>query len=110
MNQKNFDYLKDGLKYLGFGEGLNNKLAEELASGKPEFQINTVNEYGRDKVNYKLDFRKSDQSDMYFFNKYTANFKPEGNSPEKAQTSSSSATISSRKPPCGSSVCGSRNP
>ena len=51
MNQKNFDYLKDGLKYLGFGEGLNNKLAEELASGKPEFQINTVNEYGRDKVN-----------------------------------------------------------
>jgi hypothetical protein len=86
MNQKNFEYLKDGLKYLGFGEGLNNKLAEELASGKPEFQINTVNEYGRDKVNYKLDFRKSDQSDMYFFNKYTAAFKPEGDSPEKAQT------------------------
>jgi hypothetical protein len=85
MNQKNFEYLKDGLKYLGFGEGLNNKLAEELASGKPEFQLNTVNEYGRDKVNYKLDFRKSDQSDMYFFNKYTANFKPEGDSPEKTQ-------------------------
>lgn len=86
MNQKNFEYLKDGLKYLGFGEGLNNKLAEELASGKPEFQMKTVNEYGRDKVNYALDFRKSDSSDMYFFNKYTANFKPEGDSPEKAQT------------------------
>lgn len=86
MNQKNFDYLKDGLKYLGFGEGLNNKLAEELASGKPEFQLNTVNEYGRDKVNYKLDFRKSDQSDMYFFNRYNATFKPEGDSPEKDQT------------------------
>jgi hypothetical protein len=86
MNQKNFDYLKDGLKYLGFGEGLNNKLAEELASGKTEFQINTVNEYGRDKVNYKLDFRKSDQSDMYFFNRYNATFKPEGDSLEKAQT------------------------
>jgi hypothetical protein len=86
MNQKNFDYLKDGLKYLGFGEGLNNKLAVELASGKPEFQLNTVNEYGRDKVNYKLDFRKSDQSDMYFFNRYNATFKPEGVSPEKAQT------------------------
>jgi hypothetical protein len=86
MNQKNFEYLKDGLKYLGFGEGLNNKLAEELASGKTEFQINSVNEYGRDKVNYKLDFRKSDQSDMYFFNRYNATFKPEGDSPEKAQT------------------------
>lgn len=86
MNQKNFECLKDGLKYLGFGEGLYNKLAEELASGKPEFHINTVNEYGRDKVNYKLDFKKSDQSDMYFFNKYTANFKPEGDSSERAQT------------------------
>lgn len=86
MNQKNFEYLKDGLKYLGFGEGLNNKLAEELASGKPEFQINTQNEYGRDKVGYKLDFRKSDQSDMYFFNKYSASFKPEGNDSEKSQT------------------------
>jgi hypothetical protein len=86
MNQKNFEYLKDGLKYLGFGEGLNNKLAEELASGKPEFQMKTVNEYGRDKVNYALDFRKSDSSDMYFFNRYTANFKPEGDSPKKAQT------------------------
>jgi hypothetical protein len=86
MNQKNFEYLKDGLKYLGFGEGLNNKLTEELASGKPEFQMKTVNEYGRDKVNYTLDFRKSDSSDMYFFNKYTANFKPEGDSQEKAQT------------------------
>lgn len=86
MNQKNFEYLKDGLKYLGFGEGLNNKLAEELASGKPEFQINTVNEYGRNKVDYKLDFRKSDQSDMYFFNKYSATFKPEGDSAERSQT------------------------
>lgn len=86
MNQKNFDYLKDGLKYLGFGEGLNKKLEEQLASGKPEFQMKTVNEYGRDKVNYTLDFRKSDSSDMYFFNKYTASFKPESESPEKAQT------------------------
>jgi hypothetical protein len=86
MNQKNFEYLKDGLKYLGFGEGLNNKLAEELASGKPEFQLRTVNEYARDKVNYTLDFRKSDSSDMYFFNRYNASFKPEGDSPEKAQT------------------------
>jgi len=86
MIQKNFDYLKDGLKYLGFGEGLNNKLAEELASGKPEFQINTVNEYGGDNVAYKMDFRKSDQSDMYFFNKYTATFKPEGDASEKLQT------------------------
>jgi hypothetical protein len=86
MNQKNYDFLKDGLKYLGFGEGLSKKLEEGLASGKSEFQLNTVNEYGKDKVNYSLDFKKSDQSDMYFFNKYQASFKPEGDAPEKSQT------------------------
>jgi hypothetical protein len=86
MNQKNFEFLKDGLKYLGFGEGLNNKLADGLASEKSEFQLNTVNEYGRDTVGYTLDFRKSDQSDMYFFNRYTASFKAEGGAAEKTQT------------------------
>jgi hypothetical protein len=86
MNQKNLDYLKDGLKYLGFGEGLNNKLTEEVGKGSPEFRLNTVNEYGKDKVNYALDFRKSDQSDMYFFNRYTASFKAQGEGEEKNQT------------------------
>ena len=56
MNQKNLEFLKDGLKYLGFGEGLNGKLMEEMASEKPEFKLNTVNEYNREKVNYTLDF------------------------------------------------------
>ncbi len=86
MNQKNFEYLKNGLKYLGFGEGLNNKLGEELASGKEEFQLHTENGYGWDRVRFTLDFRKSDSSDMYFFNRYTATFKPEGDTPERAQT------------------------
>ena len=86
MNQKNLEFLKDGLKYLGFGEGLNNKLEEELASGKPEFQLRTENGYGWDRVNYTLDFRKSDSSDMYFFNKYNASLKPESGSHERSQT------------------------
>ena len=30
MNQKNVEYLKDQLKYHGFGEGLNNKLTEQI--------------------------------------------------------------------------------
>ena len=84
MNQKNLDYLKDGLKYMGFGEGLNNKLMEEVAKGDPEFRLNTVNKYGKDKVNYALDFSKSDQSDMYFFNRYTASLNTNGD--ERSQT------------------------
>ena len=81
MNAKNLEFLKEGLKYLGFGEGLNNKLTEEVNSGKNEFQLRTENQYGKDKVSYTLDFRKSDQSDMYFFNKYAAN--QQGDKPEQ---------------------------
>lgn len=86
MNQKNLEYLQEGLKYLGFGEGLNERLKEEIGKGKPEFQLNTINEYGRDKVSYALDFRKSDSSDMYFFNKYAATFTPQNSEEERSQT------------------------
>lgn len=86
MNAKNLEFLKEGIKYLGFGEGLNNKLTEELNSGKNEFQLRTENQYGRDKVSYSLDFKKSDQSDMYFFNKYSATLQGEKEDQQKSQT------------------------
>jgi hypothetical protein len=86
MNAKNLEFLKEGMKYLGFGEGLNNKLTEELNSGKNEFQLRTENQYGKDKVSYALDFRKSDQSDMYFFNKYSASLQGQKEGEEKSQT------------------------
>jgi hypothetical protein len=87
MNAKNLEFLKEGIKYLGFGEGLNNKLTEEVNSQKNEFQLRTENQYGKDKISYTLDFKKSDQSDMYFFNKYTANLQgQEGGQDDKSQT------------------------
>ena len=30
MSEKNLEFLKDALKYLGFGEGLNEKLTENV--------------------------------------------------------------------------------
>lgn len=86
MNAKNLEFLKEGIKYLGFGEGLNNKLTEEVNSQKNEFQLRTENQYGKDKVSYTLDFKKSEQSDMYFFNKYTATLPGQNNDPDKSQT------------------------
>lgn len=56
MNQKNLEYLQEGLKYLGFGEGLNECLKEEIGKGKLEFYFNMINEYGCDKVSYVFDF------------------------------------------------------
>lgn len=85
MNLKNLEYLKEGLKYMGFGEGLNEKLSEQITKQVNEFQLNTINEYAGNKIKYSLDFRKSDKSDMYFFNKYTATIK-EGEPDEKKQT------------------------
>ena len=86
MNAKNLEFLKEGIKYLGFGEGLNNKLTEELNSGKNGFQLHTENQYGKDKVNYVLDFSKSDKSDMYFFNKYSATLPGQNSDLDKSQT------------------------
>ena len=86
MNAKNLEFLKEGMKYLGFGEGLNNKLTEELNSGKSGFQLHTENQYGKDKVNYILDFSKSEKSDMYFFNKYSATLPGQNPDQDKSQT------------------------
>lgn len=84
MNQKNLDFLKEGLKYLGFGEGLNSRLTEEIEKGSAEFKLKTENQYGPDKADYTLHFSKSDKSDMYFFNKYDALLNVDG--VNKAQT------------------------
>ncbi len=72
MNQQNLNYLKDNLKYLGFGEKLYPELEKNIQQGFSEFKLNLLNEYGKDKLNTDLFFRKSDQSDMYFFNSYNA--------------------------------------
>ncbi len=90
MNQKNYDFLKDSLKYLGFGEKLNDKLEEQLKKGPATFQLEHSAEYKRgetpEKVNYVLDFRKSNQSDMYFFNSYKATLNPEDPAKATSQT------------------------
>lgn len=75
MNQKNFDYLKDQVKFTGFGEGLENELKEKIARQTPEFQISHKADYGKDETEAILHFKKSNQSEMYFFNKYVLELK-----------------------------------
>jgi hypothetical protein len=77
MNEKNFDYLKDQVKYTGFGETLENDLKGKLQMGSPEFQIYHNAKFGNDSATATLYFKKSDQSDMYFFNKYDLTLKQE---------------------------------
>ncbi|SHF17198.1 hypothetical protein SAMN05444008_105217 [Cnuella takakiae] len=70
MNEKNFSYLKDTLKYLGFGEGLHASLEEKLKERAKEFQLGYSATFGDRRIDASLSFRKSDTSDIYFFNKW----------------------------------------
>lgn len=81
MNQKNFEYLRDQVKYTGFGEGLENDLKQKIQEGNPEFKLPYETKYGNDTVNATLNFSQSKQSDMYFFNSYQVSVQKE-NSPE----------------------------
>lgn len=71
MNMKNFEYLRDQVKYTGFGEGMENDLKKAIEQGQPEFRLKHQAQYGNDQVFADLHFSKSKQSDMYFFNSYS---------------------------------------
>ncbi len=70
MNEKNYDYLSNQLKYTGFGEDLQQQLKEKLQKQEPEFTLSFQKDYGKDETVATLHFRKSDESDIYFFNRY----------------------------------------
>lgn len=89
MNVKNLEFLKEGLKYLGFGDKLNADLESKIKEQPNEFKLNLVGEFNKDnlsdRVNYTLDFKKSDQTDMYFLNRYQATLKNDDPTQEKTQ-------------------------
>lgn len=89
MNENNLEYLQNNLKYLGFGETLNQQLKEAIEKELPDFKlqldISMPASNAKDKpeladnMRYELDFSKSKETDMYFFNKYQASLQPAGN-------------------------------
>lgn len=72
MNNENFQYLTDNIKYMGFGENLKPDLEKNMSEGKAEFQLHFAAEINKKPFEAKLNFRKSDTTDMYFFNNYHA--------------------------------------
>ena len=75
MNQKNYEYLANQIKMTGFGEGHQEELKEKIQQQQPDFSITHKQEFGKDSVVAQLQFRKSDQNDMYFFNKFSVEMK-----------------------------------
>lgn len=86
MNQKNYDYLQDQVKFTGFGDALENDLKEKMQKQSPEFQMYHNTKFGNDTAVATLHFKKSQQSDMYFFNKYNLTIKPENSTDMMEQT------------------------
>lgn len=72
MNNDNLQYLKDNIKYMGFGENMYRELERNLGEGKAEFQLRFAAEINKKPFEATLNFRKSDSTDMYFFNNYNA--------------------------------------
>lgn len=70
MNEKNFDYLSKQIKFTGFGESHQEELREKLQKQTPEFAIFHQQDFGKDQTVATLQFKKSAESDLYFFNRY----------------------------------------
>ena len=86
MNQKNFEFLKDQVKYSGFGESLENDLKANLQKQAPEFTLQHQTSFGKDQVSSELHFKRSTQSDLYFLNSYEAKLKKENQKEALKQT------------------------
>lgn len=86
MNEKNFDYLKDQVMYTGFGEAMEGELRHNIEQLQPEFKLTHDAFYGNDKISAELNFKKSEQSDLYFFNSYKVQLHKEGNDQALEQT------------------------
>lgn len=85
MTQTNLEFLENQIKYTGFGEALNPVLKEQMEKGEKEFMISHQADFGKSVLKSELSFKKSDQSDLYFFNSYKAMLSKEGTSPSLEQ-------------------------
>ena len=86
MNTQNLEFLQSSLKYFGFGDKLNEELKKNIEQQKGEFQLHLQIPHFNNKMDYTLHFKKSDSTEMYFFNRMDAklqNGKPEE---EKSQS------------------------
>jgi len=85
MNENNLAFLKNTLERLDFPVEVANKLVKEVETQKPEIRLAHEANRGNETVQYDLNFRKSDTSDMYFFNSYQATLKTGDQAHDKTQ-------------------------
>jgi len=77
LNEKSYDYLKNQLLYLGFGEEIAGPLKEKMGDGLQEFTLAHVRKFGEDETHSVLHFSKSEK-DVTFFNRFDVTLKQPG--------------------------------
>ena len=70
MNQKNFEYLRDQVKFTGFGEGLENELKEKIRSRRRNSRLPHKRSLAMTMLHLLCISKNRTKSDMYFFNRY----------------------------------------
>ena len=80
MNEQSFDYVKNQLFYLGFGEEVGKPLREKMEQNLTEFTVPHTRKFGQDETSSVLHFSKGDQTDkdMTFFNRADITLKQPG--------------------------------
>lgn len=74
LNEKSYDYVKNQLLYLGFGEEIATALKEKMQEGLAEFTLPHTRKFGADETNSVLHFSRSEK-DMTFFNRFDVTLK-----------------------------------
>lgn len=77
MIEKNLDYLKNNIRNHGFGETLGPELEAQIKKGATEFTLPYKTEVNKKEIEATLYFKKSETTDMYFFNRYDTRLKNE---------------------------------
>ena len=86
--QKNLDFIKNQVKYLGFGEGHGEALKDAIEEGRDKIDFPISKEFSshlhsekKQEADFTLHFNKGKESNMYFLNSYSAQLKglPEEN-------------------------------
>ncbi|HLK28258.1 MAG TPA: hypothetical protein VKT28_06735, partial [Puia sp.] len=62
MNTENLDYLKENLKYMGFGDKLNKELEQHIRDAKPEFQLQANTSFSGQQMEALLSFRRGEEN------------------------------------------------
>lgn len=86
MNDKNYEYLTGQLRGFGYGDTLNNELKKNMQQQNADFTLNIQQAYGSDKVSATLYFKKSEESERFFFNKYDIELQKENQKDAIKQT------------------------